>query len=196
MLGAIAAVAVLAAAGCGSNDATAAPPPARYTAVPIGQTPWPDGTVGQYGLRIDPSLLAQLPKSVYALPVVEDAASESGAMNNADLARNVDGYAAASVGALGDADYLNIAVGRLKPDAQTADFYTSWVADYATGACSQADGVASLDQQQQIGDWTVDMSTCKGGPVVYVLKISEDALLSMWGSGSHDLGRSLIGQLQ
>jgi hypothetical protein len=96
---------------------------------------------------------------------------------------------------VGNTDWLYVAIGRLKPDKQNnADFYTAWVVEYATGACSQADGVAS-SSQQMIGDWTVDVSTCNGGPVVYTLSLGSGLLLSMWGMGPHDLGRKLIESL-
>jgi hypothetical protein len=163
--------------------------------VPIGPTIWPSGTVGQYGLRIDPSLMGKLPSSVGGLALQEDPGSESGALTDANLPNTFDGYAAASIGLVGNTDWLYVAIGRLKPDKQNnADFYTAWVVEYATGACSQADGVAS-SSQQMIGDWTVDVSTCNGGPVVYTLSLGSGLLLSMWGMGPHDLGRKLIESL-
>jgi hypothetical protein len=162
--------------------------------VPIGPTAWPSGTVGRYGLRIDPSLLGRLPASVAALPLVEDAASESGALDNADLANNFDGYAAASLGLISDPDWLYLAIGRRKPAAQTADFYAAWVDEYATGACSQANGVATSNRQT-INEKFVDVSTCNGGPVVYTVSLGDDLLLSMYGMGPRDLGRMLIESL-
>jgi hypothetical protein len=181
------------AAACGTEVATPTPP--RYTAVPIGPTAWPSGTVGQYGLRIDPSLLGRLPASVGALPLKEDAASESGALDNADLPASLDGYAAASIGMIGDTDWLYVVIARRKPDKLDADFYTAWVEQYATGACSQADGVASSDQQT-IAEKTVDVSTCNGGPVVYTVSLEDGLLVSMWGMGPRDLGRKLIEALR
>jgi hypothetical protein len=185
----------LLAAGCGSPTATVRPPATSYTAVPIAPTAWPNGTVGQYGLHVDPTLLGLLPQSVDALPLAENAGSEQGAMDSADIARSFDAYAAASIGVVGDPDWLNLAIGRLKPEAQTADFYDAWQAQYAAGACSQANGVAG-SSQQTINDWTVVVSTCNGGPVVYTLKISQDVIVSMYGLGSRDLGRKLLGLLQ
>lgn len=180
-------------AACGS----AAPStiPTTYTAVPIGPTAWPSGTVGQYGLRIDPSLLSLLPASVAALPLQEDAASEAGALGDKDLPNNFDGYAAAAIGIAGnDPDWLNLVIARRKASAQTPDFYVAWVEDFATGACSQANGVAN-SAQQTINGWTVDVSTCNGGPVVYTLSLDESVLVSMWGMGPRDLGRKLIENL-
>jgi hypothetical protein len=186
------AVAALAQAACSASTPTAAAP--TETAVPIAQTPWASGTVGQYGLRIDPSLLGRLPATVESLYLVEDATSEEQDMNNADLAKYFDSYAAAAIGIVSNANWLNVAIGILKPEGQNADFYSSWVSEYATGACSQADGVASTSQET-INDWSVDVATCAGGPVVYTLMLDSDTLLSMWGMGPRDLGRKLIGLL-
>jgi hypothetical protein len=162
--------------------------------VAILQTPWPAGTIGQYGLHVDPSLLGRLPSTVESLHLVEDATSEEQDMNNADLAKYYDSYAAAAIGIVGDANWLSVAIGVLKAEGQNADFYSSWVSEYATGACSQADGVVST-VEETIGDWNVDVATCAGGPVVYTLMLDGDTLLSMWGMGPRDLGRKLIGQL-
>jgi hypothetical protein len=189
------AAALFSVAACGVSPPTAPTP--TYTAVAIGPTVWPSGTVGHYGLQIDPSLLGKLPTSVGGLPLVEDPGSESGALDNADLAANLDGYAAASVGTLGDPDWLYVVVGRLKPANQNnADFYTAWVEQYATGACSQAGGVAPNGGQQDINDWRVDVSTCNGGPIVHTLVFGDgNLLLSMYGLGPRDLGRELIDSL-
>ena len=186
------ALVALALAACSPATPTLVPP--TYTAVPIGQTPWPGGTIGQYGLHIVPSLLGRLPRTVATMTLVEDATSEEQDMASADLPRYFDSYAAGAIGVVGDANWLNVAIGILKPEAQTADFYSSWVTEYATGACSQADGVSSTSQET-IGDWNVDVSTCAGGPVVYTLMLDNETLLSMWGLGPRHLGRTLIGLL-
>ncbi|HEX7495661.1 MAG TPA: hypothetical protein VF349_03405 [Candidatus Limnocylindrales bacterium] len=188
---ALLAVVVIGVAACGISPPTAAPP--AYTAVPIGPTVWPSGTVGRYGLRIDPSLLGKLPASVGALALVENPGIESQVLDDLDLANSFDGYAAATIGSLGDPDWLYVAIGRLKPDKQNnADFYTAWVEEYATGACSQAGGVAPNAGQQTINERLVDVSTCNGGPVVYTLSLGNGLLLSMYGLGPRDLGRKLI----
>ena len=176
------------------SPATSTPVPATYTAVPIEQTAWPGGTVGQYGLHIVPSLLGRLPRTVATMPLVEDATSEEQDMASADLPKYFVSYAAGAIGVVGDTNWLNVAIGVLKADAQTADFYSSWVTEYSTGACSQADGVSGTSQET-IGDWNVDVSTCAGGPVVYILMLDNETLLSMWGIGPRDLGRTLIGLL-
>ena len=62
--------------------------------------------------------------------------------------------------------------------------------EYATGACSQANGVSGSGQQT-IAEKTVDVSACGGGPIVYTL-VSGDLLISMYGLGPRDLGRKLI----
>ncbi|MFI5259639.1 MAG: hypothetical protein ACHQ01_08540 [Candidatus Limnocylindrales bacterium] len=174
---------------CGMGDATPTP---EYTAVSLVATPWPSGTTGQYGLHVDPSLLAKLPQFVDAEPIVEDAASEGVALNDANLPKTLDGYAAASVGQMGEANWLEIAVGHFRPDVQSPDTYTAWVSEYATGACSQASGVATTSQVQ-IGDWDpVDQATCVGGPTVYTLSLGNGVVLSMFGDGPLDYGRLLI----
>jgi len=190
MVGALLAVAV-AAAACSPAGPTPEP---QYTAVPIGATPWPSGTTGQYGLHIDPSLLGKLPRSVDAEPLVEDVDSESVALDSADLARTFDGYAAATIGAVGDANWLKLAIGHFQAANQTPDVYSAWVDQYATGACSQADGVSST-AQSTINDWLVDVATCGGGPTDYTLSLGGGVVLSMFGYGPRDLGRQLIGAL-
>jgi hypothetical protein len=176
-----------AAAGCGPSP-TGTP---TETEIPFGPTPWPSGTTGQYGLHIDPSLLGLLPHNVGAYPVVEDAAGEQGALDDADLAKTFDNFAAASIGMIGDVDWLQLVIGHLRPDTQTADIYTAWVSEYASGACSQANGVSSTNQTT-INDWVVDVSTCAGGPIVYTLSLGNGTILSMYDLGPKDLGRMLI----
>ena len=137
--------------------------------------------------------MARLPASVGALALVENPGIETQVLDDADLANSFDDYAAASIGSLGDPDWLYVAIGRLKPDKQNnADFYTAWVEEYATGACSQAEGVAPNAGQQTINEKIVDVSKCNGGPVVYTLALGKGLLLSMYGLGPRDLGRKLI----
>jgi hypothetical protein len=178
----------MAAAACGPASGTPSP---YQTEVPIGPTPWPSGTVGQYGLRIDPSLLARLPETVDAYPLLEDALTEGTDMQDPDLPKTFDRFAAAAIGDPTQDNWLNVAIGHLNPDAQGADVYQAWVAQYATGACSQANGV-SATSQSTINDWFVDVASCGGGPVVYTLRLSDGVILSMFGMGSRDLGRNLI----
>lgn len=180
----------------GAACAIPAPTP-EFTAVPIGATPWPHGTTGQYGLHIDPTLLAKLPHSISAMPLVEGADLESVAMDDADLAKTFDRYAAAAIGAIGDTDWLYVAIGHFKADPESdayPDIYAAWVDQYATGACSQANGVSDTSQET-INDWLVDVATCRGGPVVYSLSLGGGLVLSMFGVGPRDLGRKLIGAL-
>ena len=186
------AVVAIAVAGCGSAVPTPSAP--AYTAVPIGPTAWPSGTTGQFGLHIDPSLLAKLPAHVGALPIKEDAGSESTGLTDSDLAKTVDRYAAASAGDIGDAEWLKISISHFKPDSQNTDVYSAWVDQYAAGACSQAGGVAETTQPT-IGDWLVDMTTCNGGVTVYTLQRGDWVVLSMFGLGPKDIGRQLIASL-
>jgi hypothetical protein len=175
----------------------AASPTPGWTEFPIGPTPWPNGTTGQHGLRIDPGLLRKLPASVDALPVVEDAISEGLALDSPDLAVHFDGYAAAKIGDLGDPDWLQLVIAHFKSEPQspdTFDLYGAWVDYYATGACSQANAVASTGQEQ-IGDWKVDVATCGGGLTVYTLSLGNGIVLSMFGAGPKNVGRQLIEEI-
>jgi hypothetical protein len=184
-------VAAALAAACGSSGPTNT---ANETQIPFGPSAWPSGTTGQYGLHIDPSLLGRLPRSVGAYTLVENTDSEKAALDDQDLARTFDRYAAASIGTLGDDNWLQLVIGHERPESQTPDIYTAWVDQYATGACSQADGVSG-SSQPTINSWVVDVSTCAGGPIVYTLILGDGLLLSMYDLGPKDLGRMLINQL-
>jgi hypothetical protein len=186
----VAALAVAAIVLAGCAGAAASPTPA-YTPVPIGPTAWPNGTTGQYGLRIDPSLLGKLPSHAGALPITEDAGSESAALADADLANTLDRYVAASAGDTFGADWLKIAIGHFKTDSQNGDIYSAWAEQYAEGACSQASGVSGHDQMS-IGDFSVDTSTCAGGLTVYTLQRGDGVVISMYEFGPKHIGRALI----
>jgi hypothetical protein len=181
----------MAVAGAGCDFSAPTP---EFTAVPIGVTPYPHGTTGQYGLHIDPALLAKLPHSVSAQPLVEAADLENIAMDDPDLAKTFDAYAAAEIGAIGDNDWLYVAIGHFKADPQSdayPDAYAAWVGDYAAGSCSQANGVSDTSQET-INDWIVDVANCRGGPTVYSLSLGGGVVLSMFGAGPRGLGRKLI----
>ncbi|HEX7492521.1 MAG TPA: hypothetical protein VF337_12540 [Candidatus Limnocylindrales bacterium] len=180
-------VAAGAAVACSPTDT----PEPTYTAVPIAPTAWPSGTTGQYGLHIDPSLLGKLPRSVAAQTLVEDADIEAAAMDNADLAKTFDNYAAASVGQITDTDWFSLVIGHARDQSQASDIYQAWAGQYATGSCSQANGVASSGQEQ-IGDWLVDKSICGGGPIVYTLSLGNGLILSVLDNGPDQWGRKLI----
>ena len=182
------AAAAIALAGCAGAAASPAP---TYTAVPIGPTAWPSGTTGQYGLRIDPSLLAKLPAHAGALPITEDAGSESSVLDDANTANTLDRYVAASAGDIGDPDWLKISIGHFKTDSQNPDVYSAWVDQYAKGACSQANGVSATDQKD-IGDYRVDVSTCAGGIIVYTLQRGDWVVISMYEFGPRHIGSALI----
>jgi hypothetical protein len=185
------ALVVIVVAGCGEAVAT---PTSGRTAVPIGPTAWPSGTTGQYGLRIDPSLLGKLPAHAGALPIVEDAGSESTVLGDANLANTMDRYVAASAGGVSDPDWLKVSLGHFKTESQNTDVYSAWVDQYAGGACSQAGGVAGASQQT-IGDFLVDVSTCNGAVTVYTLPLGDWYVLSMYEFGPKDIGRQLIAAL-
>jgi hypothetical protein len=184
------AVAAIALAACGGGVVSPSP---TYTAVPIGPTAWPSGTTGQYGLRIDPSLLAKLPSHAGALPILEDAGSESKVLGDADAAKTLDRFVAASAGDIGYADWLKISIGHFKTDSQNGDVYSAWIDQYATGACSQAGGVSGSDRTEDIGDSTgVDISTCAGGITVYTFQRGDWVVVSMYEFGPKHIGRALI----
>ena len=186
-------VVAVAASGCGSVVVTAPP---GDTAVPIAPTPWPNGTVGRYGLRIDPTLLGKLPAQVGGNPIVEAAGTEAQDLDNPDLPASFDGIAEGSIGDITDANWLRVSIGRLRPEAQTDDFYTSWRDQYDQGVCSRADGVASV-QLETIADWSVDVATCKGGVIAYTVRILDGAVLvSAQDLGPRRLGRQLIEALK
>lgn len=182
------AVAAVALAGCAGSVASPTP---TYTAVPIGPTAWPSGTTGQFGLRIDPSLLGKLPAHAGSLPVEEDAGSESESLKDADLANTLDRYVAASAGEIGDPDWLKISIGHFKVDSQNTDIYSAWVDQYATGACSQAGGVSGSGQET-IGNFLVDTATCAGGVNVFTISLGDGIVVSMYEFGPKHLGRKLI----
>jgi hypothetical protein len=177
-------------AACTSPADTLEP---KYTAVPIGPTPWASGTTGQYGLHIDPSLLAKLPRSVAAQPLGEDAGIEASAMDNADLAKTFDNYAAASVAQITDTDWFALVIGHLRDQSTESDILPAWAEQYATGSCSQANGVAT-SSQGQVGDWQVFESICGGGVSydVYTLSLGNGLILSVFEGGAHHWGRQLI----
>ena len=184
----------VAAAGCGATNTTVPPPSVSASDYSLDATPWPNGTVGQYGLRIDPALLHKLPATVGGLPLLESGGDEAIALDKVDLPKSFDGYAAAGVGQIGDANWLSVTIGRLRPAAQIEDWYPSWRDSFAIGACSQADGVAST-AQSTIADRTVDVSTCGGGVIVYSVQLDADYVLSLMDLGPRHLGRQLIENL-
>jgi hypothetical protein len=187
----VAAMAAAAIVVAGCAGAVASPTPA-YTAFPNGPTAWPSGTTGQYGLRIDPSLLGKLPAHAGALPITEDAGSEAIVLDDATAASTLDRYVAASAGDLGNADWLKIAIVHFKTDSQNGDVYSAWVEEYAAGACSQAGGVSGTSQST-IGDYTpVDVATCAGGMTVYTFQRGDWVVVSMSEFGPKHLGKALI----
>ena len=190
--GCLAALASLLLIGAGAAAcAPGATPSPTYTEVPIGPTVWPEGTTGQYGLHIQPSLLGRLPATVDAYRIAEDTVSETGALDDPDLGKTFDNYAAGAIGAVGAANWLAVVVAHFSPANQTPDAYEQWVADWDATACSQADGVGTTGQEQ-IGDWLTDTATCIGGPVVYTTILDDYTVVSSLGQGPRDLGRQLI----
>ena len=186
----VAALAVAALlAGCGSAPASPSP---TYTAVPIAATAWPSGTTGQYGLQIDPSLLGKIPSHAGAVAVKEDGGTESQVLGDPDVAKTLDRFVAASVGGYSDPDWLNISIGHFRPESQDPDIYSAWIDQYATGACSQANGVSGDPSQELIGDFTVDVTTCAGGLTGYTFQRGDWVVVSMYEFGPKHIGKALI----
>jgi hypothetical protein len=188
------AAAVAAVAGCNSSASqgpTISPGPVTETVVPIGATPWPNGTTGAYGLRIDPSLSSNLPSSVGGNPLQEDALIEAAALDDSHYAAAFTSYYVAGVGEITDLNWVEASLGLLKDGAQTEDFYKSWRDDWFQATCSQAGGIGSTSVQS-INDWQVDVATCKGGVDAYVLSLDNGVLLSIADLGPRRLGKQLI----
>lgn len=188
---AVVAVLALAVSACGSAMPTSAP---LFTSVPIGPTPWPNGTTGQYGLRIDPSLLRRLPIAVGGVALTEDAGTETVVLDDPDIAKTVQSFAAAMAGDILSTDFVGVEILQFKPEDQTPDAYASWIDSFAFQACSQSDGVGD-SSTETIGSWTVDVSACNGGVNVYSLSLGNGQYLSAFGNGPKDLGRLLIANL-
>jgi hypothetical protein len=191
LIGAACTLAAAGLAGCGASSATPSPGPTSYY---VGATPWPNGTVGQYGLRIDPTLLKRLPIAVGGIALTEDAGEEEQRMEDSGLPTRIDRLAAAMAGDLLDTDFLRLEIVHFKPDFQNGDAYSQWIDNYAAEACSQANGIGD-SSQAQIGVWLVDISDCNGGVVVYSLALGDGQYLSMFENGPRDLGRILITNL-
>jgi hypothetical protein len=199
---ALAALAVAAAvvSGCTYNVIAQTPTPEPTptgvrpgiaTQVPIGATPWPNGTTGAYGLRIDPSLLSNIPSIVGGNPLVEDAAVESAALDDSHYADAFTSFYAANLGDVTDLNWVQVNIGALQADAQSQGFYTSWRDDWFNATCSQADGIGSTSLQT-INGWQVDVATCKGGVDAYTLSLDNGILLSIADFGPRRLGQELI----
>jgi hypothetical protein len=186
----LAAAVVVALAGCTYTLTVTQVAPTSYNR-PIVPTPWPNGTVGASGLRINPSLLANVPLNVGGSPLVEDVLQEMQAMDNASYASAFTSYYAARVNDVTNPNWLLVTLEERKQDAQNAEFYASWRDSWFGIACSQADGLGSKTVES-INGWQVDVGTCNGGVVAYVLALDNGVLVSMMDLGPRRLGRQLI----
>jgi hypothetical protein len=197
---ALAAVVVAVVAGCYNVYVTPSPvdggsrgPDA--TDVPIGATPWPNGTTGAYGLKIDPSLSSYLPSYVGGNPLVEDAGTELLALDDQPYAEAFNSLYVAQVGDITHPNWVQANVAWLKGQSFGQDFYASWRDDWFDRSCSQAGGVVKK-AQDSINDWTVDVATCAGGVHAYTLELTDSVLVSIVDLGPRQLGRQLIEALQ
>jgi hypothetical protein len=191
----LAALLVIGSAALVGCDIRSPTPTPSLSLEPLEATPWgPGGTVGLYGLRIDPGLLAGLPEVVGGLPLMESAPLEVVALDDRDQHVRFEAFAAAQAGSATAADWISVYVGLVRADDQTEAFYSSWRSQFFEGACSQADGVAAT-QQEVINDWDVYVARCNGGAYAYTLWLQEGKLLSIIELGTRHLGRELINSL-
>ena len=192
--GLLAAVVLLAtsvvAAGCYYTVVVTSPTP-LVTSVPIEPTGWPNGTIGTFGLRIDPSLLRNIPSSVGGNPLLEDVEFELLTLDDPHYASPFDGYYIAHIDSISDPNWLEVSIASLREGAQTDDFYASWRDSWFKSACSQADGIDTTGLES-INDWQVDVATCKGGVMAYTLRPNAGILVSIMDLGPRRLGRQLI----
>jgi hypothetical protein len=197
---AVAALTVLAAAASGctysvvvqsATPSADRPGLATGTEVPIEPTGWPGGTTGAYGLRIDPSLMSNIPSIVGGNPLIEDVLVESAALDDSQYASSFSSFYVAHIGTITDLNFVQVSIAALEPDAQSEDFYTAWRDDWFKATCSQADGIGSTGVQS-INDWQVDVATCTGGVDAYVLSLDNGLLVSIVDLGPRRLGKQLI----
>ena len=196
-----AALAVAAAtSGCSYNVVAQTPTPLPIgtgtrpglaTQVPLEATPWPNGTTGAYGLRIDPSLMSNIPSIVGGNPLIENVAIESAALDDSQYAASFSAFYVARIGRITDLNWVQVSLASLKEDSQTQGFYLAWRDDWFKAVCSQADGVGTTDTQS-INDWPVDVALCKGGVDAYTLNLDNGIMVSIADFGPRRLGKQLI----
>ena len=190
ILAACAAVLVVGSvAGC-YNVAVTQAPPTSYNR-PLLPTPWPNGTTGASGLRINPSLLSNVPINVGGSPLIEDVIQEMQALDDPTYASAFTSYYAARINDVTNPNWLLVTLEERKSDAQNEEFYTQWRDSWFGITCSQAQGLATKTVES-IEGWQVDVGTCTGGVVAYVLALDNGVLVSMMEFGPRRLGRQLI----
>ena len=192
--GLVAALFLLAAAAtaCAYYPEPPSPTPAAPgTDVLIMPTGWPNGTTGTFGLRIDPSLLSNIPTVVGGNELVEAADIEIAAMNDASYAKAFSSYYVAGLGSTTALNWLQVTLGAPRADAQSEGFYATWRDGWFQTACSQAGGV-DTSGQKEINLWQVDFATCKGGVDAYTLILDDGVIVSIMDLGPRHLGLQLI----
>lgn len=187
---ALAAALAVALAGCSYTVIVTPASPTSYNR-PILPTPWANGTTGASGLRISPSLLFGMPTTVGGSPLIEDVLQELQALDDPTYGSAFESYYAARIGDITDPNWLLVTFEELKPGAQNEEFYASWRDGWFATACSQADGLGSTSVET-IDGWSVDLGTCKGGVLVYVLAVDNGVLISMMDFGPRRLGRQFV----
>jgi hypothetical protein len=187
---ALAAAAVVALAGCSYTVVVTPASPTTHD-YPIEPTPWPNGTIGASGLRISPSLLSYIPISVGGSTLIEDVTQEIQALDDPAYAAAFTSYYAARINDITAPNWLLVTLQERKPDAQNEEFYAQWRDDWFKVSCSQAEGLGSASTET-INDLTVDIGSCNGGVVSYVLALDNGVLVSMMDLGPRRLGRQLV----
>ncbi len=188
-LAALAAVAI-ALAGCTYTVTVTQSAPTSYD-YPIAPTPWPNGTVGASGLRINPSLLANVPINVGGSPLIEDVIQELQALDDPAYSTAFISYYAARINDIASPNWLLVTLEERRPDAQNEEFYAQWRDGWFGVACSQAGGLDSASVES-INGWQVDIGACNGGVTAYVLALDNGVLVSAMDLGPRRLGRQLI----
>jgi hypothetical protein len=171
-----------------TGTAGALPPP--VTGKPSsasGGQPSASGSV-----RIDPSLLAQLPSTVGGIALVEDADTESHDAADPAHAADLAGLAVAIAADPSTPDLAVASVVRLKPGIYSDEYFRSWRETFDTGACSQAGGVAGSAESVIAGRRTF-IGHCAGGVFTYHVYLPAGAaIVSISSLGARRLGELIM----
>jgi hypothetical protein len=172
------------------------------TGTPLGTgSPGDSGGAGPIGtpggsVRIDPSLLAILPRTVDSAPVVEDSDGDD-AIRGDDV---IPTFASAAVGAAAaDTATNNLAFGyvvKLRPNAFTDAIYRDWRDTFDGGVCNGASEVVGTASATVAGN-TVWIGTCSNDIRTYHVWIKEKGILiSLWSTGEKRFGLVIMGNLR
>ncbi len=171
-----------------TGSAGALPPPVTGTpSSGSGGQPLASGSV-----RIDPSLLTQLPSTVSGIALVEDVDTESHDAADPAHAADLAGLAVAIAADLSTSDVAVASVVRLKPGVYSDEYFRSWRETFDTGACSQAGGVAGSAESVIAGRRTF-IGHCAGGVFTYHVYLPAGAaIVSISSLGERRLGERIV----